>query len=885
MPVPMSLNVNGRQQELRGAADVSLLVALRESLGLTGAKYACGEGVCGACTVLLDGEPVRACKISVAEATGHDVLTIEGLASGGRLHPVQQAFVEAGAMQCGYCTSGMILSAVGLLAKVPDPDEAQIRTSMDGNICRCCTYPRLLRAIKRSAELLRGDDGARAPATQVPPNVQTGASAGPAPWDLLKREDRSYFDVLGEGLVVVCPPGQAPAGTGRQPGPWLANGGAWIHVGASGSVTAFAGKIDVGQGNRTALTLLVAEELRLSPERVQIIMGDTDLCPFDVGTFGSRSMVDAGQYLRTAAAAARESLIAIAADRWGVPPAQVAASAGCVGCVGREPLSYGELLKAERRLELAGGDAPVTPPVAWRTAGKAAQKATAIDVVTGAQRYPSDLSRPGMLHGAVLRPPAAGAALHDANVAPARAIPGVTVVQDGPFIAVAAPDPAAARRAVHAIKADWSAAPRISEDGLVEYLRSHPTEGEGWETASRHESGDVGAALASAPIRVDATYTTAYIAHAPLETRVVLAEWDGGRLTVWTGTQQPFFVRQHLAEAFGIPEGQVRVIVPDTGGGFGGKQTGDAAVEAARIACAIGRPIKVRWSREEEFRDAYARPAAVIDVHSGAGVGGDLLAWDFRNLNAGAAAILCPYEIPNQRIEFQPAATPIRQGAYRALAATANTFARESHIDELALRLGLDPLELRLKHLRDERLIAVFRAAAEKAGWGAGRRQSGHGLGIAGAVEKGGRVATCAEVSIDAQRRLRVVRIVTAFECGAVVDPDNLMNQIEGATVMGLGGALFEALHFENGRISNASFLEYRVPRFTDVPPIDVLLLDRPDQPSAGGGETPMVALAPALANAIVAAGGIRIRSLPLAPAGVVPLADDPSSRRQVNRA
>jgi nicotinate dehydrogenase subunit B len=310
------------------------------------------------------------------------------------------------------------------------------------------------------------------------------------------------------------------------------------------------------------------------------------------------------------------------------------------------------------------------------------------------------------------------------------------------------------------------------------------------------------------------------------------------------------------------------VIVPDTGAGFGGKHTGEAAIEAARLARASGRPVSVTWTRQEEFTWAYFRPAAVIDVRSGATADGAITAWEFTNINSGDAGILSPYEIPNQRIDFRPADSPLQQGSYRALAATANHFARESHLDEMAHEIGTDPLALRLRHLKDDRLAAVFHAAAEGAGLGRTPRDLGHGIGIAGGVEKDARVATCVEVLVEADGRAEVVRVVTAFECGAIVNPDGLVNQIEGATVMGLGGALFEAIHFENGEILNPSLSTYRVPRFTDVPPIDVILINRNDIPPAGAGETPIVAVAPALANAIFDATGRRLRSMPLIPDG-----------------
>ena len=442
--------------------------------------------------------------------------------------------------------------------------------------------------------------------------------------------------------------------------------------------------------------------------------------------------------------------------------------------------------------------ADVGPPPATSSAGRQG----GLELVTGSAVFPSDVTRPGLVRGS-------------------------------------------ARDRVA-----WELPAGVGEAELEAYLRSHPA-GE----PTIQELGDVKSALAEAPVRLDATYATAYVAHVPLETRAAVAEWEGERLTVWTGTQRPFGVRAELAEELGVPEEDVRVIAPTAGSAFGGKHRGEVAIEAARLARDAGQPVKVHWSRAEEFEAAYVRPAAVIDVRSGADSDGTMTAWDFVNIGSGAAGIGCPYAIPNQHIVFQPADSPLRGGSYRGIGATANHFARESHLDELAHRLGVDPVELRLRHLEDERLADVLRAAAERAGWNEGRS-----LGIACGVEKGSYVATCAEVD----DRGHVTRLVTAFDCGAVVDPDNLANQIEGATIMGLGGALFERVRFAQGRLLTRSLSDYRVPRFSDVPAIDVVLLDRPDVPSAGAGETPIVCVAPAVANALFTAKGPRLRSLPL---------------------
>ena len=870
MSVPVIV-VNGMEHELSPEPDRSLLFVLREEIGLTGAKYGCGEGECGACTVLIDAEPVRSCTLSVAETAGRSVTTVEGLAGKGGLHPVQRAFLETGAMQCGYCTPGMIVAAVALLSATPHPNDSQVRSAMEPNVCRCCTYPRILGAVRRAAELGdRAGASSSADATRLAGRIGKAERSAPmlvgdVPWDLQHPDQREYFGALPDGLVVVLPAGEAA------PGVWSTTGGTWIHVGADGTTTAFTGKVDVGQGNRTALSQLVAEELRVSLESVRLVMGDTDVCPFDMGTFGSRSMPDAGEDLRTAAAHARELLLSTAAEAWGVERVGLVVSEGFVAeRSGDRSMAYAELLEGVQRVEIVSGGAQVIPPSEWHVAGRSAPTALGTEIVMGAKVYPSDRSCGGVLHGAVLRPPAFGATLRVADLTRARVVPGVTVVHDGDFVGVVAPSPLTARAALRAVEAEWDTTPQPAERDLAEHLRSHPVEAEGWGGTFHHETGDVDRALADSQTRVAETYTVAYVAHVPLEPRAALAEWDGRRLTVWTGTQRPFGVRQEVAEALGIDEARVRVIASDSGAGFGGKHTGEAAIEAARLARASGRPVKVRWSREEEFTQGYVRPAAVIDVRSGANPDGRLTSWEFTNVNSGSAGILSPYDVPNERIEYVPAESPLRQGSYRALAATANHFARESHMDEMAHRLGTDPLEFRLRHLTDERLVDVFRAAGERVGWESPSGGRGRGIGIAGGEEKDSRVATAAEVKVDPDGRLEILRIVTAFDCGAIVNPDNLANQIEGATVMGLGGALFEAVHFDEGRIVNARLSQYRVPRFSDVPPIEVVLLDRKDIAPAGAGETPIVAVAPAIANAIFTASGRRVRAMPLAVGGNV---------------
>ena len=505
----------------------------------------------------------------------------------------------------------------------------------------------------------------------------------------------------------------------------------------------------------------------------------------------------------------------------------------------------------------------------WKIAGQSAPKVNGRDFVTGKHRYSSDLKLPRMLYGKILRSPAFGSRLMTLDSSKAEAVSGVTVVRDGNFVGVAAPSEETALQAVSLLVATWESAPQPSGKDLFDALKKNAA-----EKHSRPEEdfllGSIQEGLAAADKKLEQTYTVSYIAHAPLEPRAAVATWENSKLTVWTGTQRPFGVRSELAEAFRLPEDHIRVIVPDTGSGYGGKHTGEAAIEAARLAKAAGKPMKLVWTREEEFTWAYFRPAGVIEVRSGVKRDGILTAWEYHNYNSGTSSIRPLYEVPNQKIQFHAADSPLRQGSYRALAATANHFARESHMDELAHNLKIDSLEFRLRNLKDPRLRAVLEAAAGQFEWEKKKSTSERGYGLAGGFEKGSYVATCAEVAVDrGDGEVKVVRVVTAFECGAVLNPDQLKNQIEGAIIMGIGGALFEAIEFEEGKIQNPRFSRYRVPRFSDVPRMETVLLNRKDLPSVGAGETPIVAIAPAIANAIFAATGVRLTSLPLAPKGL----------------
>jgi isoquinoline 1-oxidoreductase len=681
---------------------------------------------------------------------------------------------------------------------------------------------------------------------------------------LFELHRRDFLKVAGAGLAVAValPPALAQeSGRGGQQGrAETVDLAAWLHIDEQGRVRVFTGKTEIGQNIRTSLAQAVADELRVPLDAITMVMADTDLVPYDAGTFGSQSTPRMSRQLARAAATAREMLVDQAAARWQVDRGTLSAKAGHIAGSDGRSLSYGELTNGQNLAGTVAAEPVVTPPDQWSVRGTAPKKVEGRAFVTGSHDFTPDVVRPGMLHGRVVRPEAIGATLISVDDSRARSMQGVVVVRDGDFIGVVAPTERAVERAAAAVQVVWRPLPgQPSSTTIYEHLKKPPPAGGrgrgGGRGSAPHVAGDAGSALAGAARKFEASYRIPYIAHVPLEPRAAVAEWTDGRLTVWAGTQRPFGVRAELASAFRLPEERVRVIVPDTGSAYGGKHSGEHAIEAARLAKGAGRPVKLVWTRAEEFSWAYFRPAGVIDVKAGVDAAGRLIAWEFDNWNSGGAAIRTPYDVPNQRIVFHPSDSPLRQGSYRGLAATANHYVREMQMDAVARALGVDAVEFRLRHLTNERMRAVLTAVAGKCGWPK-PSAPGRALGIACGTEKGSYVATAAEVS-KAAGGFVVERLVTAFECGAIVNPDGLLNQVEGCIVQGLGGALFEAIEFRDGVIVNGTMAQYRVPRFKDVPPMEILLLDRKDLPSAGAGETPIVCVAPAIGSAARAFGEV----------------------------
>ncbi len=643
----------------------------------------------------------------------------------------------------------------------------------------------------------------------------------------------------------------------------------WLTIDGDGNVTVFAGKVEYGQGIRWGLAMAVADELGLEPAQVEVVLGDTERVPWDIGTFGSQSTRYTGVQVRKAAATARQAMLELAAARLDLPADQLRLDYGAIQSTSdvAKMVSFSELLAGQSLTREIRDDIQVAVPAEFRVLGTDTVRTDGLERVTGRAVYAQDVIRPGMLFARVLRPIAYGARLESVDASVAERVPGVVqVVHNEEITAVLAESDEAADRGHDALIAQWSEMPgQLSRWDLPAALVA-----EARDPVTTQEAGDVDAALARSPNRLEETYFVPYIPVAPMEPRAAVAEWEGDRLTVWAGTQRPFGIRGELAMRFGIEESQVHVIAPEIGGGFGGKSIYRPAGEAAELARIAGRPVRVAYSRVEETTWSTFRPAALITIRSGFDDKGNILAWDYHAIHTttdrpmiGQRGSESPYACADVRAVVSAGPAPLRPGSYRSLGCAVNHFARESHIDEIAASIGMDPVEFRQRNLPEPRFRAVLGAAADQFGWKTAAQPSGQGAGAAIGLDVGSYSAECVSVAVQG-REISVDRVSSSLDCGLVFNPEGARAQMEGAIIMGLGGALFEAAEFENGQLLNASFARYRVPRINQVPRIDVTLVGSDRNPSTGAGEPGIVPIAPAVANAVFDATGKRIRELPL---------------------
>ncbi len=692
------------------------------------------------------------------------------------------------------------------------------------------------------------------------------AATGLSRRDLLAMAGPGLFLCFRVDTLSAQEPARLPA---RQGYPTDLN--AYLRIGPDGRVTCFAGKVELGQGAMTVLAQILAEELDVAYDSVDMVLGDTDLCPYDMGTFGSMNVRYFGPALRGAGAEAKAILLQMAAQQLQAPAARLQVKAGVVtdpNTPGKS-VTYSQLVQG-KRIERHIEGVPVKPVTAYTVVGQAAPRKDALDKVTGKAKYCGDYIFPGMLHARLVRPPAHGAKLLDADTSAAEKA-GARVVRDGGLIAVLHERPDLADKALGLVKARFEPPPPTMDDKSIfdHLLKTAPP------PQNAGASGDLAEGEKASGTIVEETYLNSYVAHAPMETHSATAIVENGKATVWAGTQAPFSVRQQVAQALGFTPQNVRIVTSYVGGGFGGKSSAAQATEAARLAKATGKPVQVVWNRAEEFFYDTFRPAAVVKIRSGLSGAGKIALWDYQVVGAGEREARTYYDIPHQRTVSAggwqggnpPGMHLSAVGPWRAPSVNTNTFARESLMDELAAKAAVDPLEFRLKHLSDARMRRVLEAAAKQFGWKAGKAPSGRGAGIACGIYSNAYAATMAEVAIDRKTgHVQVKRVVSAVDVGLVVNPDGLRQQVEGCIAMGLGYTLTEEVHFKNGEVLDRNFDSYQIPRFSWMPKIETILIDNPGTPAVGGGEPPIVTIGAVVANAIYDAAGVRLRQLPMTP-------------------
>jgi nicotinate dehydrogenase subunit B len=628
----------------------------------------------------------------------------------------------------------------------------------------------------------------------------------------------------------------------------------------------------MGQGVITSLAQEAADELGVALESIEMVMGDTDLCPYDSGTYGSMSTRFFGPALRAAAAEAKTVLLDLAAEQLKVSKERLSVENGAVFVTAgkKSRVTFGQLAKGRKITRKLNGKVVMKSVSEFTVMGKPVKRTDAMDKVTGKAQYAGDIRVPGMLYAKILRPPAHGATLKNVNTSAAEKMPGVIVVNQDGLIAVLHRDPEAAGKALTSIKAEFDL-PKLAVDHVTIFdhlLNSAP---QPQETDRR---GDLAVGERVAASVIEKKYFTAYGAHAPIETHTALARIEGGRATVWISTQSPFRNQQQIAQAIGFTPENVHVITPFVGGGFGGKSPAQQAVEAAKLAKMTGKPVQVTWSREEEFFYDTYRPAAVVKIKSGIDSTGKICLWDYNVYFAGSRSAEQFYDVPHNIIRVYGGGMlggatphPFATGPWRAPGAPVNVFARESQIDIMASNAKIDPLEFRLNNISDPRMRRVLQTVSNRFGWRKAAAPSGRGCGIACAIDAETYVAEIAEVTVDkGSGQVKVERIVCAQDMGIVINPEGASMQMEGCVMMGLGYTLSEDISFKGGQILTTNFDTYELPRFSWMPQIETILVKNDDLPPKGGGEPPIVPIGAAVANAIFDATGARLYQFPMTP-------------------
>ncbi|UCF77798.1 MAG: xanthine dehydrogenase family protein molybdopterin-binding subunit, partial [Candidatus Eiseniibacteriota bacterium] len=670
---------------------------------------------------------------------------------------------------------------------------------------------------------------------------------------------RTFLKGLGGGILVLFVVGDLSAlqtQERRRGIQYPRDFNAYLLIREDGRVSCFTGKVELGQGVMTSLAQMLADELDVPLDSVDMVMGDTDLCPWDMGTFGSMTTRYFGPALRAAGAEARAVLMELAAEYLEAPKSDLKAESGTIFHKSNPDnrVTYAQLTRGRKIERHLGAEPQVKESAKFRVIGKPVLRRDALEKVRGEAKFSGDIRLPDMLYARILRPPAHGARLEDVDVSAAREIEGVRVIQEGDLVAVLHEHPDVAAEAIEKIRARFSSyEAKVDETTVFDHLLSVAPKGE-----VVAQGGSLAEGRRMSAFTFEGKYLNSYVAHAPIETHTAAARIENGRVTVWASTQTPFGLKEQVARALEILEDDVRVMTPFVGGGFGGKTNNQQGVEAARLAKLAGKPVQVAWSRGEEFFYDTFRPAAVVKIASGVNDSGRISLWDYGVYFAGQRGSEQFYDIPHHQTAVYGAGWrgdsgthPFGTGPWRAPANNTNTFARESQLDIMASKLEMDPLEFRLRNLKDDRMTRVLKVAAEKSGWTPSRSPSGRGFGVACGIDAGTYVAHVAEIAVDERSgATQVKRVVCAQDMGLAINPEGARLQIEGCITMGLGYALSEEIHFRGGEILDSNFDTYEITRFSWAPEIETVLIDAPDSPAQGGGEPAIICMGAVVANA-----------------------------------
>jgi CO/xanthine dehydrogenase Mo-binding subunit len=663
---------------------------------------------------------------------------------------------------------------------------------------------------------------------------------------------------------------------------------AYLRVNEDGTITVLTGKIEFGQGIQTGFGQIVAEELYLPFEKVDVIHGTTSMVPNDGPTAGSSSTRRTGMVIRRAAAEMREWLTELAAEELGVDAADLVLADGVisVGSDATKSTDFGTLAAGKSSMREVREDIALKDPAEYTVVGQSIPRVDVPFKVNGAMKYGIDAMIEGMVYGKIVRPPARGATIAEIDLSEAEKMPGVVgVFHDGDFAGLAAERLQQAEAALAAVKVTWNLpATTTTSDTIFDVLRATPDAGRVLGIEEGAEVPDPAEAIAASAQTIKSTFSSPYISHSPIEPKSSLASITDEKVEIWTSTQSPFSVRTAVATLLERPEEEI-IIYPLMGGGaFGSKVQPDSEMEAVRLANAVGRPVKIIWTRKEEFQDARFRPAMLVDVEAGLDADGNITGWDYNLFTAGyfpegaetptaagaaqVAHILDIYELPIARTTHFQSAAPLPPYYWRVNGSTTNIFAREVMMDQLAEAAGEDPVTFRSKMLTNQpRMKAVLDAAVEKAGWTPGVGSTGQGIGVAIALDTQSYIAEVAQVDVNVETgQVTVKHFTCAADIGTVINPLAVTVQAEGSVIMGLSPTLREQTTFENGRVTNASFGQYQPIRMSEAPTVDVVFVEDKSMPFGGVGEPFVSPVQAAVANAIYDAIGVRLYAVPFTP-------------------